>query len=428
MAPATAIRRAVRKVGATDDSAGTLIQEVCRHLVSRVKPPPEAIVLTGSFARGEGSVLRMGERLQVLGDMEFMVVFRLGADRVQLQRELDLEAKGLSQQLAAQGVECEVEFRAITQLHFDAMRPHIFGYELLTRGRTVWGNSGILTGTPKFSAAEIPHWDAWRMLNNRILEQLQWIDATESGNRADLLRIAYQLVKFQLDIGTTLLVFAGRYENSYAARAAALLQWASEANRDTAPEVLEKIAECVRECTAFKLAPSLAARPLGIRLDHEDTETLRRDLRWAILEFLPMARSVWRWEAAKFTRQSASLRTSNSHLQDAVLVSQSVRERLRGWAKLALTPVVRRQPGFAGRMLRLLRRGSPRYLIYRVASELYFQLAEVAAGVLPDGEPAALEPFLPALFAEHEQERRTWWRLRANVLTGWRLFLRNHWA
>ena len=56
-----------------------MIQEVCDSLTSRLSVRPEAIVLTGSFARDEGSVLMAGERLRVLGDMEYMVIYPIAA-------------------------------------------------------------------------------------------------------------------------------------------------------------------------------------------------------------------------------------------------------------------------------------------------------------------------------------------------------------
>ena len=154
----------------------SMIQEVCDSLTSRLSVRPKAIVLTGSFARDEGSVLVTGDRLRVLGDMEYMVIFSPGADRGVLQKFLDEHAVQLRTELFSRGMYCDLEFRATYPEYFHTLSPQIFGYELLSRGRTVWGDSSVLATAPRFPVESIPQWDAWRMLNNRIVEQLYWVD------------------------------------------------------------------------------------------------------------------------------------------------------------------------------------------------------------------------------------------------------------
>jgi hypothetical protein len=414
---------------AVGDHIETLIRDtIARRLASGLQPHPEAIVLTGSFARGEGSVAAEGDVIRVLGDMEFMIVFPLNADRARLQRDLNVLAKELSQDLAACQVECELEFRAVDVRYFEAMRPHIFGYELLWRGRTVWGNANILASVPRFPTSAIPHWDAWRMLNNRLLEQLEHIETLESCTGENPLRFFYRLIKLQLDMGTSMLVFAGRYEDTYAGRAQALFRWAAETGHEASASLVREVAERVRDCTAFKLSPGAARAPLGVHLNREHREELRRELLSATVELVGLARRVWRWEAAAFANQEASSDANDGVLWERVLARQTFSEKVRGWAKLVFMPEVRQQPGFAGRLLKHMGSGSPRYLIYRVATFLYFQLPEVLAGIQSERELAELEGMLPVVFGEHADEGRPWWRLRSNVLTGWRVFLRNHWA
>ncbi|MFI5072865.1 MAG: hypothetical protein ACHP8A_18470, partial [Terriglobales bacterium] len=202
-----------------------VIREVCESLASRLSIRPQAIVLTGSFARNEGTTLMAGGRLRVLGDIECMVVFPRNTDRGPLQTSLNQQARQLKEELASRGTDCDLEFGAITSEYFHALRPQIFGYELLTHGRVVWGDATVLAGISKFAVSAIPRWDAWRMLNNRIVEQLDWADGIRAYNRDQLIRAYYQLVKCHIDLGTTLLIFAGKYEDTYAARAQALVKW-----------------------------------------------------------------------------------------------------------------------------------------------------------------------------------------------------------
>ncbi len=406
----------------------SLLEEIIDYLLSHIGSRPEAIVLTGSFARGEGSVLLAGTRLRVLGDMEFMVVFPPGAERAGLQRRLDNIARELGQNLAAREIDCELEFRAVCPDYFRALRPQIFGYELLSCGRTLWGDAGILASVPCFPASSVPRWDAWRMLHNRILDQLEAFAATEGGSADALRRYFYQLVKFHLDIGTTLLVFAGRYEATYQGRARALHQWAADTSRDDSTPFLRELARRVGECTAFKLSPGQAASPLGVDFASDHVTALRQRVRRAALDLAPLAHAVWRWEAGVLANQPAGPGTDDSTLWDAVLRQQALWEKLRGWGKLLLMPETRRQPGFAARLLRLLRVGSPRYLVYRVATHLYFELPNLLSGEELLQDFVELERLLPVVFTPSAGAKHNWRELRSSVLTGWRLFLRNHWA
>jgi len=397
-------------------------REKCAQLAASLSCRPVAIVLAGSFARNEGSVLALENRLQALGDMEFMVFFPAGSDLERLQTELTERARTLRAELAGVA-DCELEFGAVAPEYLRKLRPQIFGFELLTHGRTVWGDEKILANAPRFPASRIPHFDAWRMINNRLLEQLEWADKIETAGRDQLVRILYQLAKCYMDMGTAVLVFAGKYESTYRARANALRRLA-EASADNDMRFAHPLSGRVAECTAFKLAPSLAARPLGVRLDG-DLQTLREDIRRALAEMVPVARSVWRWAAAQLSGQALETRMEDAELRNAALATQPMREILRGWLKVALMPKVRREPAFARRMASLLTRGSPRYLTYCVASELFFELPAALAGGNPQ---LSAEHLLPVRFAEHASEPRAWWRLRAEALLGWRLFLRNEWA
>lgn len=413
---------------ALNERTQALLQEITDYLLSHVGSRPEAIVLTGSFARGEGSVLLSGRRLRVLGDMEFMVVFPPGAERTGLQRRLDNIARELGQNLAAREIDCELEFRAVCPDYFRALRPQIFGYELLSCGRTLWGDANILASVSCFPASSVPRWDAWRMLHNRILDQLEAVEAAGSKSADGIRRSFYQLVKFHLDIGTTLLVFAGRYQATYQGRARALHQWAAETSQDDSAPFLREIARRVEECTAFKLSPTQEASPLGVDFASEDVGALRESMRRAALDLAPLAHAVWRWEAGVLANRPTGPGTDDSTLWDAVLRQQALWEKLRGWAKLLLMPETRRQPGFPARMLRLLRVGSPRYLVYRVAAHLYFELPNLLADKKLPQELLELERLLPAVFPPSAGGKHNWRELNSSVLAGWRLFLRNHWA
>ncbi|HEV2287814.1 MAG TPA: hypothetical protein VGR81_02560 [Candidatus Acidoferrales bacterium] len=407
---------------------GSTIAEVCESLVGRLAIRPVAVVLTGSFARDEGSVLATSDRFCILGDMEYMVVFPVRVDRAPLQAFLDQQAKELKIELASRGVDCDLEFRAITPEYFHGLRPQIFGYELLTHGQTVWGDSSLLSAVPRFSREAIPQSDAWRMLNNRIIEQLEWADGIAAYDRDKLVHLHYQLIKCHIDLATTLLVFTGNYESTYAARSKALAKWASEAGSKPGLEFLRPLMEKVSACTAYKLDPHATPNPLGVNANTGDAETFSNELARALTDLVPLVREIWRWEATTFSGTKNAMDATDSALQEAVLRNQPLGEKSRGWAKLALMQPVRREQGFWGNALRLALRGSPRYLVYGVAAQLYFALPEAIPNHVNSDTLAELGQFLPVRFKENEREERMWWGLRSDVLKSWRVFLRTHFA
>lgn len=407
------------------DEIESLIREISDQLTGNLPTKPQAIVLTGSFARDEGSILIDTNRFRVLGDMEFMVVFPVGVARGPLQEFLDQQAKQLKEEFARRGVDCDLEFRAITSKYFFSLCPQIFGYELLAHGRTVWGDRSILSGIRKFPREAIPRRDAWRMLHNRIIEQLEWCDQI-AGCREKILRLYYQAIKCYLDLATTLLIFVGKYEDTYSCRSVALSKWAAEGGSNHGLEFLPELARRVTACTAFKLDPNTSAAPLGVRFQSDDTELFSSDLRRAVIELVPLVHQIWRWEAAMLARISTTADMADDNLQIAVFRSQAVAEKLRGWARLVLMPNLRRERGFFSHLSRLALRGSPRYLVYAVAARLYFELPALLSDQLVGNTPVGLYRSLPISFEGSRSEPRIWWRLRRDVLKSYSFFLRNH--
>ncbi len=400
------------------------LPEIGKQVAASLSRKPLAVLLTGSFARGEGSALLIGKRLKSLSDMEFLVLCPPGSDLRSVQQALDNQARCLANWLASRDIECELEFNAVDGEYLRRIRPHIFGYELLTHARTVWGDESILASAPRFPASAIPRWDAWRMLNNRMLEQLQWAEVSERCDSAWLQSASYHILKCYLDLATIVLILEGRYRSKYVERAIVLAEWASVASQDGVAFAVA-LADLVAECTKFKLHPDARRLPLGINLD-QDPRQLSAEIRCAMIDLVCLTHQVWQWAAIRFAGLARESRPGDETLREAVLRIQPLREKLHGWAKITLMPEVRKQPGFSRRVGKLLFKASPRHLIYSVASSLYFQLPEAIMGKAP--EVADQENLLPVCFVRHANESRPWWRLRADVLLSWNLFLRNHWA
>src|SRR5207237_5460685 len=75
--------------------------------------------------------------------------------------------------LPRHNIECQVSIAAVHANYFEGLPEHIFSYELRSCGLVIWGNRTILDRIPQFAASEISQEDAWRLLGNRIVEQLE---------------------------------------------------------------------------------------------------------------------------------------------------------------------------------------------------------------------------------------------------------------
>ncbi len=389
----------------TDYASESAVQFVAQRLASQLSVPPRSIILTGSFARHEGSAIFVDGIWRVLGDMEFLVVFADGLDRGPLQLELGTLARTVSMQLAEIGVQCELEFRAINSTYFKVIQPSIFAAELLRCGCTVWGETDLLASAPRSAAGDPPIADGWRMLNNRIIEQLDIPELFERDS-AQWGAIAYRVSKLYLDLGTVTLVFMRQFCEGYEPRAARISKLAEDGKL---PESFgARLSQRVSQHTQQKLHPSERIQK-------------RSDLLVECTDAAGLVLEVRQWAAGFLTKCNPDSRVSPS-----VLASVSLGERLRGWGKLmSLTPAVKRlETGL--RALKLLK-SSPRYLVYEVAAELYRAMPSLLRGE-PVEVPTSLENELPFVFVHPMEEPRPWYRLRDNTVQNWRVFLRNNWA
>jgi predicted nucleotidyltransferase len=141
------------EVGA--DAAVAASIEHCVHVLrERLGSRLVGIVLTGSFARGEGTVVPIDGHLRVLGDIEFLVILPHGRDYRALRPALAGWSRQVSQTLGEQGVRVDVEFGPAEESYLRRRaRPSIFVYELRTHAssggrRTCCGASRRSAPTP----------------------------------------------------------------------------------------------------------------------------------------------------------------------------------------------------------------------------------------------------------------------------------------
>ncbi len=381
----------------------TVGSETARLCVKQYAGDLRAVILTGSLARDEGTWRTDGGRTRALGDAEFLLVF---FDRAPLPGAADVEkiAESIDSHLAALGIVCPITLSPVHDMYLRRLRPAIFAYELRASGQVVWGDATVLSLTPAFAASDIPLEDAWRLLCNRLVEQLE--AAPEMSERStDLPEPAlYRTVKLHLDMATSLLVFLGCYEPSYRRRAERLRDLAQQQHQsDRYPFRLEPFARIVTACTEWKLAEGDGPVPEGVSWE-------------GVIE---RSHRLWRWEVARLSGASPDL--PNHALLETWLRCQPAADRARGWLHVLRKCGWQQSWRLWPRWASLARRGSPRYLVYSAACRLLFELPRLEGGCSDRADEGAgweaLWGDLPVIRPWANQRRALPWQEAASEIT-----------
>jgi len=390
----------------------TICEEVVRFCARQFGLGLHALILTGSFARGEGSFIRNKETWQALSDAEFIVVL---ADSVRVpsateQREMQLKT---SHALQSSGIHCSLSFGFVHANYLQKLQPSIFAFELRACGRVLGADASVLSLIPQFRAFEIPLEDAWRLLCNRLVECLEVLGHLESQREAVSPQDSYRIVKLYLDMCTSLLVFCGAYEPRYAQRADALSRLAQSGPAD-APFSLRDFSQQVSAATGFKVSGKSSES-----FDMSNSEEVAS----VTAEAMTYARQLWRWELKKLTNSNDD--PDDQQLLKRLMNHQGMVHRLRGWAYVCRKQGWHRSWREWGRWLRLLCQASPRYCVYAVASEMCFVLPPSPDDALrfTDSDCQRWRDLLPMRNEIYGGERSPWSKLMAETVWNYQEFL-----
>lgn len=310
----------------------------CRQVFGKTL---QAVVLTGSLARNEASyVLHEGKAI-LRSDVEALVVLHEEAGLPSRAAQLAL-CHLAEANLSAHGVHVEVSFSVVHPGYLRALPPHIYSYELRCCGLVLWGDPEVLYLIPGYSVAQLSREDAWRILSNRLLEQMCAAAAPEERELA-----RYRSVKLCLDLASSLLVFFGRFEAGYRARLHRMESVAQSPEAAVLPFAIEAYMPLLRQCVAVKLDSSCSDE-FG-----ENFEATISTWAW----------QLWEWELEGLSGCGAEC--SVEHMLRAFGAQLGHRRLLRGWAY-----AVRRRGWLASlpycfRWLGLFAEGlTPRHAIY----------------------------------------------------------------
>jgi len=367
-----------------------------------------AAVLTGSLARGEATFRRQDHCWRALSDADLIFIFHNQAD-LPPATKVQQVCRKIEDALKRHSFVCQVKSGAGHADYLRKMRADIFSFELRTCGCVVWGEPEILSLIPAFHWGDIPLEDAWRLLCNRIVEQLEVARGSGSRQFSVSIELQYPTIKLYLDMATSLLLFLSKYACTYRVREQLLSDLAKNVPYDAdLPFALQDFARCVAWCTDWKLGTSWP------------TEEQWRQLQKSAVVH---AHLLWRWELTRLTGGCAH--QSDDELLTRWRRQQPLERRLRGWLH------VMRKQGRHGcwrywrRWASQAWKGSPRQWLYGAASKVWFRLpslSEFPQVLDQEIECESIRRMLPVL-TRSAHEASDWQQLAAEILWNYHEFV-----
>jgi len=410
---------------ATNKILTTAVEEV----LNRAPSEPAAIVAAGSFARGEETILMLGQQARVLGDAEFYVVFRTQWEVERILPMLQDIAAEIEQQLAKSGIECSVSLGAPYCDLLRRMPPNTLWYEVKTKGKVLWGDAQILDIVPAWPLEALPKWDMWRSVANRMIEQMAFAGATKTAHAERMQQLLYTTLKLQIELASFVLRFHDAYQPTYRGRAQALKQLQQDASLREKLPWLTELAARVTACTAFKLDPDLPSLYHDLFLGAMPSDQQKRALEKETVQVVRLVRLVWEWGAAQLLKHPLKPDSNPLEIGLEIARAQDLDWQVRGWLRLGLTESYWLKLGFWKDAARLARRGGPRFLLYAAAAALYFAWEPWLNGntQVADETAARALQYLPGR-AAHATASSGWLEATQAVAASWERFLKANWA
>jgi hypothetical protein len=346
------------------------VRRELEQLIVRVRncaaaPSVAGVLLTGSFARGEGTIIphpRTNSRW--LSDVECLVVVRGGiVSKREIQQSMRQVERDTNSDFANAERGIKVELRAILTQGMTRLRPAIFTRELCEHAKLLWGDPGAIP-VPRMpsSGDAISKYDAFRLLNNRIIEQIA-VRSEYADRVSDSTTTAYSLAKFWIDLGTSLSVFLGCYRPGYRSRQKPVEDALGAHKEILGAEMCGRLISRFRNAMAQKLGQT--GFPPG-------------DPAQEFNEAVEIARATWNWESGQLLGTNTAAgdwRGIFARLSNLETAAQ----RFRGWARVLRRPSELRQLGPRA-MLAAARVGSLATLIYGTGCVIDFFWDDIGSG------------------------------------------------
>ena len=193
--------------------AEEIVEFIIGEIASRFNP--KSIILSGSFGRGEASIIEDNGRLLFMSDCEISIISNksIPADSInKLSLELT-EKTGLDLFIHANR-RLSIYF-LFPRLFRRLWRPSILHYDLKQGARAVFGKD-LLVRLPTIEPGDIPLWEGIRLILNRMAESLGYFSVGhQDKEKYDLI---YWTNKIVLACQDALLLSVNQYHHSYKTR------------------------------------------------------------------------------------------------------------------------------------------------------------------------------------------------------------------
>jgi len=342
-----------------------------------------AVVLTGSMARGEATIVEADAWNRVRGDAEFLVICD-DAKKLPAPAFMSHLGEQINRELAEVKISCRICLSAVSTGYLRRITPHIFGYELRCCGKVIWGDPDVLALIPHFTAHDIPREDALRILCNRILECLE----VACGLPVEPRQLQYALAKLYLDMATSFLVFRGAYRPSYRERLEQVRKLARQSPQEQSSQ--EQSWPFAKEDFSQKLDWATHVKLSADTIRHSSSED-QGLLKAAVRD----AHDLWRWELMQLLAVDSE--TPDHTLFALWAKSQSGSSRARGWARVLRDASWQERWRNGIRWVLLGGRWTPRHAVYAASCQLFFCLPDLQRVSACNGHAdlSRLEALLP---------------------------------
>ncbi len=332
--------------GPEERNDSTLIIEQCRDgIVEHFGPDLEAVVLAGSFARGEELSIVENGPVRYLSDIEFLLVVK---EEAFFKRQNSSFAADLKAVLKQKGRDIDVSLGITSKTILKRFKPYIFTVEVRKFGKVLWGDEDILHFIPAYGEKDISRLDGLILLNNRMVEQLILLTEIENGESFE----SYHIDKGYVQIVNSLLAFEKRYKCLYDEKKNEIIHL-NLSRKDIIDKNRLDVTPCVQ---AFEHILKRKFFQLSRAEMLEQWRMLRETLKY-----------VWLYEIAQI------LEYKDLDLEKGLQYILSVPDLIscaQGWAKVLLRNQWRY---FQFRdIVTKCFLTSPQFLIYRDAARLYF--------------------------------------------------------
>ncbi len=223
-----------------------LRQAVCHSI-----PDVETLILTGSFAHGEGAFQNSAGGLQPFNDYDVVVVAKIEPD----PRFLKDLARQVARMLGMRGV----DLLGVGLHRFAWLPPSIFNFDLRHAGYVVHGDATLLDTLLDWQPSDIPLIEAQVLLLNRMICLLECVEDGPETPQADEetgIFLAYQSSKAAFAIADAVALLHGMYAIRY------------EGKRDLLRSLVPAASESVAlAAAAWRLRQGLEPASLGMPPD-----------------------------------------------------------------------------------------------------------------------------------------------------------------